>query len=507
MFTQNPDGSYTITNKAGETIADLATALQTAGVYTITPVVKENGNYAVAADAVVPATLTVEKKIITVTVGDDITTDTAAELPTITPVVVDADGNAINNAELEITIIDAAENKVTLAEAVAKKGTYKITVTVGNENYVVSDQSDLEAKLTVKHYVAAVGETKYESLQEAVNAAGANGIVNLLNDTDEIVIVRYPVVINRALNGTERATITEGLFTGKGLDYTEDAVAYIVSEITCVPEDLGPAVAYIDIDNDGSLNGSEVAQPLQTALDDAVAGQTVRLTGDLDLSNATIIIPTNINLDIQSNTLAVRILVGLKGSTMYGNTIANDGTGDYGILKVAKDNVVLSEAAFVAASTATHDTTVLPIWNPNEGHYEFSLFILWHNRTDAMGLEIDEANEHIKFIFRHQNSSYYQSHLLNESGLDSGVKVVLEVSWKVRDENGGILGTPYQTFVYTDEHFTTVAPGKYNYTFNLTGYSAMYLDLDTMEIVAKVVSDTGATAYGKTIDYSFDELK
>ena len=124
-----------------------------------------------------------------------------------------------------------------------------------------------------------------------------------------------------------------------------------------------------------------------------------------------------------------------------------------------------------------------------------------------MGLEIDEANEHIKFIFRHQNSTYYQSHLLNESGLDSGVKVVLEVSWKVRDENGGILGTPYQTFVYTDEHFTTVAPGKYNYTFNLTGYSAMYLDLDTMEIVAKVVSDTGATAYGKTIDYSFDELK
>ena len=98
--------------------------------------------------------------------------------------------------------------------------------------------------------------------------------------------------------------------------------------------------------------------------------------------------------------------------------------------------MVLSEAAFVAASTENYDMTVLPIWNPDEGHYEFSRFILWHNATSAMGLEIDEAEEHIKFVFRHQNSTYYQSHLLNESGLDSGVKVVLEVSWTVMSEDG-----------------------------------------------------------------------
>ena len=97
-----------------------------------------------------------------------------------------------------------------------------------------------------------------------------------------------------------------------------------------------------------------MAQPLQTALDDAVAGQTVRLTGDLDLSDATIIIPTNINLDIQSNTLAVRILVGLKGSTVYADTIANDGTGDYGILKVAKDNVVLIMWSFLRQHLLQH---------------------------------------------------------------------------------------------------------------------------------------------------------
>ena len=170
--------------------------------------------------------------------------------------------------------------------------------------------------------------------------------------------------------------------------------------------------------------------------------------------------------------------------------------------------MVLSEAAFVAASTENYDMTVLPIWNPDEGHYEFSRFILWHNATSAMGLEIDEAEEHIKFVFRHQNSTYYQSHLLNESGLDSGVKVVLEVSWTVMSEDGkSVLGTPYQTFVYNDDFFSTVAAGGWNYTFNLTGYSAMFLDLSTMKIVAKVVSDTGATAFGKTIDYSFDELK
>lgn len=386
----------------------------------------------------------------------------------------------------------------------------------GNETWTDDVMQNYGGTITWKSYgaseVAQNGTAKYETLQAAISAASAGDVITLLADIDEIVGINRPLTI--MTNGF--SLNEDNIFCGKYLNEKGEKVqltlkdisgGYVITTITSSGQDEGDAAAYID--------GQETLLPLQAALDEAeklYKAQTgtktnvvVKLSGDISV-NSIVVIPSGVTLNIGAHTLSVRSLIGVEGSYLTATSIANNGTGDYGILKAAKKNVILPETALVETSTKDYSVTVLPVWNPDAAHYEFCRFILWHNATKAMGLEVDEEKEHIKFVFRHQNSTYYQTHLLNESGTDSGLRVVLEISWKVLDEDGGILGTPYQAFVYTDKHFTTVAPGGYNYTFNLHGYSAMFLDLDTMLIQTKVISDTGAIAYGKPIDYSFDKL-
>ena len=184
---------------------------------------------------------------------------------------------------------------------------------------------------------------------------------------------------------------------------------------------------------------------------------------------------------------------------LIGGAPNSQGVG-MGILKVAKENLILAEQGY----TRSDGYTVLPVWNAD--HYEFCLFQMFMNESDSQGLFVDEANKSIKFVFRHVNSTYYRTHLLNDGAADNGIRVILELSWKVRSGDGEILGTPFQNFVYTEKLFQDILGGGMNYTFNLTGYDAMMLDPNEMEVTAKVVSDTGVCAILGPLDISYDKL-
>ena len=199
-------------------------------------------------------------------------------------------------------------------------------------------------------------------------------------------------------------------------------------------------------------------------------------------------IPDGVTLDLESNELTVKSLIGVSGSKLTAGTPNTSGNGIVK-LNVAKENLILAEEAFVNAD----GRTLLPIWNGD--HYEFGQFQVRMTETDSQGLFVDEANKTIKFVFRHVNSRWYKNNVLNNNNATgSGIKVVLELSWKVKDANGEIIGTPFQNFVYTEKLFQEILDGGDNYTFTLSGYDAMYLDPAQMQIVAKVVSDTGACA-------------
>ena len=343
------------------------------------------------------------------------------------------------------------------------------------EGYIPADNDDGTYGVKEGTYVAKVGDTRYLTIQEALDAVDENGTITLLAD-GQIIMVQQSVTI---LKNGHVATVA----ALKGYTVEETETAYVVIKTSEIVNNAGEVNAYIDLNNNGKCDSGEAMQTLQAALDAADPGQTVRMTGDI--TAGTVIIPTDITLDLQSNTLTLDRLIGLNGSYLMGDVAAAK-------LIVAKDNVLLADGCVKNGS----GYGILPIWL--DDHYEFSLFNV-QVQTSAQGLYIDEANQKIQFKFAHQNSGAYLNEL-TDGGLDNGIKVIIEISWTTEN------GAPYQTFVYNDTFFGIVAAGGYNYTFNLNGYSAMDLDLSTMKIVAKVVTDTGAAMASEEYTIANDKL-
>ena len=481
------DGTYTITNKAGETIADLATALKTADEYTITPVVQENGNYAVAADAVKAATLTVNKKTITVTV-EDIETDTAAPVPTITPVVVDADGKAIGDADLKITITDAEGKEINIVDAVKAKGTYKITVTVGNTNYIVDEvKSDLEAILTVKHYVAAVGQDKYETVQEAVDEAEDGGIVQLLDNAGLALVDKSLTIIRNGHSATVAAmygyTITEA-----------SDVKYVIKPSADIDENLGGKYAYVDEDESGTWDET-IDGPLdylQTTLYRAKSGQTVRiiksLTGEDKVHE--VIIPEGITLDIQAFSLEAKYLVGLNGSYMRATTVKTSGVD--GKLYIAQNNFELADDAFVETVGADKYDNV-PIYDPVNKCFRFARFRVRTDDPTYHGLKFstnEEGISNLYFGFVTDTTGYVNNNMVGDGIADNNLKIIVRIVWS--NDNG----VAYQDFEYKEEYVRTIFGGGHHFTLNINGYEALGITEDHVEVYGMIVSDSEAAAEG-----------
>ena len=337
---------------------------------------------------------------------------------------------------------------------------------------VLVEQEEI-AKLTA---VAKIGETEYATLQEAVNAATKGATIELLAD-GEIAVVNKKLTINR--NGK---TATVAAAAGLTVDDTTDPTKYAVVEASSVGgTETQEGVAYIVGDDKNIM-------PLQEALNKAAAagGGEVRLAKDSVEVSGTVVIPTGVVLNIQAKTLKVTNLIGLNGSKLSADTMKGSTQSGSGYLIIAKDNLILDDECAVNSGSGYG---ILPVWNA-KGWYEFAQLRAYYDPENLASHMLTVTEDEIFFEFRHLVGSYYKKFLLNDGGLDNGIKVIVTLAW----ENDR--GVAQQTFVYNEGFFSAVNNSdKTDYTFTLKNYSEVGLVLNDptkpVTITAAVVTDCG----------------
>lgn len=459
-----------------------------AGDYTVTVTANEQSNFTGSMDV----EWRITAKEITVTL-EDINAAKGDAIPVIAPVVKDAEGNEITDANITITITDAEGNPVELEDAVQQKGVYTITVSVGNTNYVVSDASDLEAILTVKSYVAKVGETKYETLQEAVDAVELGGMVQLLDDAG-LALVQKPVTIVR--NGF---SATVAALSGYTVETSDEC--YIVKPISEIENPTGAALAYVDLNDNGTFDGEEELQSvndaLQTADIDYQGAHAVRLTKNIEGEDAevSVLIPGGVTLDIQSYTLETRYLTGLTGSTLGGTRDNASGAG--GTLKIPAENLALPFDVIPFIDVVSNvEYAILPIYDANydngTGRYTFGRFIV-AEPTKVEPFVI--TDDHMHFEFAINTTQFAKDAYVGDGMTDNKLAATVRLEWTLPGK-----GTAYQDFVY-DDHFVESILNNTNmwFTFDLDNYKELGItDLTTLKVCGLIKGGSGIELVGNT---------
>ena len=76
---------------------------------------------------------------------------------------------------------------------------------------------------------------------------------------------------------------------------------------------------------------------------------------------------------------------------------------------------------------------------------------------------------------------------------DNELSVMVRLEWTDADGN-----VAYQDFVYGDKHVSVVSAGDAMYTFQMSGYSAMKIDISTLKVTPMFLTTSGAASVGTT---------
>ena len=234
-----------------------------------------------------------------------------------------------------------------------------------------------------------------------------------------------------------------------------------------------PSVTYV-----AEINGVGY-ETFDEALAAAAAGDEIKLLENVD-GCGYLVIPNGVTLNLGDCTLSAEYIFASKDSFVVGNP-------DSGKLLVSKGNLLLGQNGY----TNEQGQYILPVWDPAEGGYIFSLFVVNTDTSKGRGLTIEEEAQRIFFQFKHQATAAINDRLLSDGSSDNELSVIIRLSWTNEQ------GTAYQDFVYNDAQVGKVT-GKFDYTFTLTGYTALNINLATLEVTAMVVTESGATAFGQT---------
>ena len=222
----------------------------------------------------------------------------------------------------------------------------------------------------------------------------------------------------------------------------------------------------------GDVTYATVAEALKAAK----SGDVVQLVADAEVEG-TVSIPVGVTLNLGGYSLTADYVIGFNGSFLTG-------TPEMAKLIVPKDNIILGKEGYKNEK----GQYVLPIWDPASDCFQFSLFVA-NTATSARGLYLYEEEEKIYFRFKHQATAALNDRLLSDGAGDNGLSIVIRLIWTNSN------GTASQDFYYNDRQIGLVT-GKNDYTFTLTGYKALNLDLSTLVVQALIISDSGATAFG-----------
>ena len=230
---------------------------------------------------------------------------------------------------------------------------------------------------------------------------------------------------------------------------------------------------------------------LSEALEDVDGAEveTVQMLKDFTETDYIIIAPgTTLDLDVYTVT-AENFVVGFDGSYLDGNVFDIDGT--YGKLITRKSFAMLTDGAFFDGSY-----TVLPIYY-NDGIEPGYVFSRMEVNTDQSkepdrGLTVDKANDEIFFQFVTNMTGDVRRNILADGATGNNVGVIIRLEWEVNGSDD----IAYQDFVYNDAQIAAICGGNKDFSFTMTGYSALNIDLSTLKVKGVVKTDCGAVEYG-----------
>ena len=249
-------------------------------------------------------------------------------------------------------------------------------------------------------------------------------------------------------------------------------------------------------------NTGEAYESITDALDNATAGDVVKLT--VDATEKAVYVDPEITLDLNGHSLTVKRFVGFKGSNVIDTSSVVDGVANEqyainratktGAIYAPKDNVILSNNGSRDEEKA-RNSTYMPIYDANSGCYRF---VDTQMRDDQFKVNGG------KFSFipiiggsNDERNGIQKDLLATDNITESGIKLKVRVTWTT----DGYDAT--QDFAMKDEmaknyiaSFGYVDGGSFinNYrTLNTATFTGAALkQADKVYISAVIVSETGA---------------
>ena len=234
----------------------------------------------------------------------------------------------------------------------------------------------------IKVYVAQVGETQYETLAAAIEAAGENGVVTLLANVTETVTVNKAVTITK--NG-----FTAVIVAGDGFEVVETDEAYVVS---VVEEPVSTYTVSGTIKSSGSETDPVTIKLIAEGASEAsyevtVTGNTASYTiPNVAAGNYTMVVSKNAHMDYPKNQTEHTKITVDSDRTVDIELALGSGTKQFRISSVnlkLQDNVSVKYKADVPANF----TDVYMVFTINK------------KETVVSDYTIDATNGRYEFVF------------------------------------------------------------------------------------------------------------
>ena len=222
------------------------------------------------------------------------------------------------------------------------------------------------------------------------------------------------------------------------------------------------------------------------ALAYAEEGDTIVMIADSHEENTHLVLDDGITLDLDVYDLYAKGMIGFAGSHLTADEYR--AATDFGKLYVSDaSRLVLS------GHTVKNDGNVglLPVWDDINNCYVMGgAFFSTSNYT------LTTTEDAINFSFAPSLRGDLRKALFTdaEEMSDNGLSIVLRLTWHSGD------GIAQQDFVYSSEFVSKFCKaGSGLFTFTLTGYDAMYIELSDLTITPMIVADNGFVFCGATV--------
>ena len=242
-----------------------------------------------------------------------------------------------------------------------------------------------------------------------------------------------------------------------------------------------PTVAKI-----GDVAYTDLSDALAYANENATAEAplTVVLCADVDGAGY-LTIDENVTLDLGVYDLHAKSLNVLNGGKLTAAEYSD--TADYGKLYVASESRLIMTGAVVDGSALN----LIPVWN------EADAYVFGAATFNTQYYELATTDTEISFKFVPQfrkalRVDFFEKDAADGELTDNGLKVILRLTWMSGDNMA------QQDFVYGHELLEDLACGNTTFTFSLTGYDAMYVDLADLTITPMIVTNSGLIMHGAT---------